>query len=150
MIEIRRTRPDDPDFIGLVRLLDADLRERDGKEQAFYAPFNTLDGIRHAVVAYEDGAPAGCGAIKAHAPGVMEIKRMFTRPESRGRGAATAVLSELEKWAADLACGRCVLETGRRQPEAIALYVKNGYRPVPNYGPYAGVANSVCFGKEIG
>jgi GNAT superfamily N-acetyltransferase len=59
------------------------------------------------------------------------------------------ILAELEKWAGELSCTKCILETGKRQPDAIGLYKKNGYKPVPNYGQYAGVENSVCFEKVI-
>ena len=55
----------------------------------------------------------------------------------------------LEKWARELSCTRCILETGKRQPEAIGLYKRNGYRLIPNYGQYAAVENSVCFEKEL-
>ena len=62
---------------------------------------------------------------------------------------ASGVLAELEQWARELGMERCILETGLRQPEAIALYERNGYEPIPNYGPYAGVANSRCFAKVL-
>jgi GNAT superfamily N-acetyltransferase len=83
-------------------------------------------------------------------PVIMEVKRMYTLPEYRGKGIASIVLAELEKWAAELGYQKTVLETGKRQPEAIALYEKNNYRQIPNYGQYAGVENSVCFEKELG
>ncbi|TNE59082.1 MAG: GNAT family N-acetyltransferase [Bacteroidetes bacterium] len=149
MIQLVRTDSNDPDFIELVRQLDAELAERDGEEHAYYAQFNTIDQIRHVVVAYEQGAPASCGAIKQFTPDTMEVKRMYTRPGSRGKGMATVVLGELEQWAARLGYTKCVLETGIRQPEAICLYEKSGYKPIPNYGQYAGVANSRCFQKIL-
>jgi GNAT superfamily N-acetyltransferase len=79
----------------------------------------------------------------------MEIKRMYTLPESRGRGIAAKVLSDLENWTKELSFERCILETGKKQPEAIALYKKNGYKLIPNYGQYAEVENSLCFKKEL-
>ena len=81
MIRTIRTNSEDPDFIELVKYLDADLVIRDGNEHSFYAQF--------------------------------------------------------------------ILETGKKQPEAIALYTKKGYHITPNYGQYAGVENSVCFEKYI-
>lgn len=149
MIQTIRTDSSHPDFIELVKFLDADLAERDGADNAFYAQFNKIDHIKYAVVAYEDGQPVGCGAIKEHGPNAMEIKRMYTTPEGRGKGVATRVLTELEAWAAELSCEKCVLETGKKQPEAIELYKKNGYRIIPNYGQYAGIENSVCFEKVV-
>ena len=74
---------------------------------------------------------------------------MYTSPESRGKGIATKILAELEKWAMELSCHMCVLETGKRQLEAIRLYKKNGYRLIPNYGQYTNMENSVCFEKEM-
>jgi putative acetyltransferase len=149
MIKIIRTDSDNPDFIGLVKRLDADLAERDGNDHSFYAQFNKIDKIKHVIVAYEEGQPMGCGAIKEYSPNTMEVKRMYTSPDSRGKGIATKILAELEIWAAELNYGRCILETGKRQPEAIGLYKKNGYQLIPNYGQYVEVENSVCFEKEL-
>lgn len=149
MINITRTNSGDPDFIKLVKLLDADLAKRDGGDHPFYAQFNKIDAIKYAVVAYENEEPVGCGAIKEYEPSTMEIKRMYVTPESRGKGIATKILSELENWAAELLFARCILETGKKQPEAIRLYEKNGYKLIPNYGQYAEVENSLCFEKDI-
>jgi len=55
----------------------------------------------------------------------------------------------LESWASELNFKYCVLETGKRQPEAIALYKKNGYQIIPNYGQYHGIENSICFQKTV-
>ena len=133
----------------LVKYLDADLAVRDGDEHAFYSQFNKIDRIRHAVVAYDNSTPVGCGAIKAFSPDAMEVKRMFVSPQARNLGVATNVLGELEKWAKELHYKRCILETGKRQPEAIALYEKNGYCLIPNYGQYQGVEHSLCFEKIL-
>ena len=67
----------------------------------------------------------------------------------RGKGIASRILNELENWASELRYDKCILETGKRQPEAISLYQRNGYKLIPNYGQYAGVENSVCFEKQI-
>lgn len=149
MLYLKRTDSDDPDFVALVKLLDADLAERDGEEHAFYAQYNKLDKIRYAVLAYEGEKALGCGAIKEYDPGAMEVKRMYVLPDARNKGIASKVLSELEAWARELSFERCMLETGKKQPEAIALYEKNGYQLIPNYGQYAGVENSVCFEKVL-
>ncbi len=148
-MNIVRTNSDNPDFLGLVQLLDADLAIRDGELHSFYGQFNKLDKIKFVVVAYDDGKPLGCGAIKEYETNTMEVKRMYVPPGYRKKGIATTILAELENWARELSCTRCVLETGKRQPEAIGLYKRNGYRLIPNYGQYAGVENSVCFGKEL-
>ena len=149
MVKLTRTDSDNADFIQLVKLLDADLADRDGKDHTFYAQFNKIDKIRHAIVAYEGTDPVGCGAMKEYQPDSMEIKRMYTLPASRGKGIASQVLAELESWAGELSYKKCLLETGKRQPEAIDLYKKNGYKQVSNYGQYAGIDNSLCFEKEL-
>lgn len=149
MIDIIRTSSDHHDFVRLVGSLDAELAQRDGEDHAFYSQFNTVDTIRHVVVAYENGVPVGCGAIKEHSPGTMEIKRMYVPPGHRKKGIATKILSALELWAVELSCTTCILETGKRQPEALALYKGSGYTVIPNYGQYAGMDNSVCFTKNI-
>jgi putative acetyltransferase len=149
MITIIRTNSDNLDFIELVKLLDADLAKRDGADHSFYNQFNKINKIKHAVIAYEDGKPVACGAIKEYSPTIMEVKRMYTLPSSRGKKIASLVLDELESWASVLSYTKCVLETGKRQPEAIELYKKNGYQLIPNYGQYAQIENSVCFEKEL-
>ena len=149
MLRIIRTDSDDQDFIQLVKHLDADLAKRDGDEHPFYAQFNKIDRIKYVVVAYKDNDPVGCGAIKEYSPTTLEVKRMYTAPEHRGQGIATEVLTELESWAAELEYEKCILETGKKQPEAIRLYEKNGYKLIPNYGQYAKIDNIVCFEKAI-
>lgn len=149
MIHIVRTGSDNHDFVELVKLLDADLAHRDGEDHAFYSQFNKIDRMRYVVLAYEGTVAQGCGAMKEYAPDTMEIKRMFVLPAGRKKGVATNVLSELERWARELSFSKCILETGKRQPEAIGLYTKAGYRLIPNYGQYEEAENSVCFEKNL-
>lgn len=149
MIHLVRTDSAHADFVSLVKLLDADLAIRDGADHSFYAQYNTIDKIKYAVVAYENGKALGCGAIKEYAPDAMEVKRMYVSPESRKKGIASKVVAELEKWAKELSYVRCVLETGKKQPEAIELYKKSGYQQIPNYGQYIGIENSLCFEKKL-
>jgi len=144
----RRTNANDPDFKTLVELLDEELRILDGDEHVFYAQLNKTGNI-DAVVAYIDGQAVGCGAIRAFSGEAMEIKRMYVLPEFRRAGVATAVVAELEKWTRELGYPSCVLETGKNQPWAITLYKRLGFIEIPNYGKYAGVANSVCFRKTL-
>lgn len=149
MIKIIRTNSENQDFKDLVKLLDADLSVRDGDDHPFYDQFNKIDSIKYVLVAYENDIPLGCGALKEFTQKNVEIKRMFTLPESRGKGIASKIMSELEKWATELNYSKCILETGVKQPEAIALYEKLGYSRMPNYGQYSGVENSLCFEKKI-
>ena len=147
--EISRTTANDEHFRELVSKLDAELADRDGDEHDFYHQYNGLEQIIHAIVATRDGRPVACGALKEFAAGTMEVKRMYTLPEHRGEGLAATVLAELEQWAHEDGYHTCILETGVRQPEAIALYRKSGYEQIPNYGQYEGVTNSVCFKKAL-
>lgn len=150
MITIRRTDSENKEFISLVSRLDTELAGRDGADHVFYAQFNKINMLRQVVVARMGKLPVGCGAIKAFDSSAMEVKRMYVMPGFRGQGVASLILTELEKWAAELGFQKCVLETGLRQPEAIALYTKSGYNPIPNYGQYAGMENSRCFEKVLG
>lgn len=149
MLKVIRTDSGNKDFISLVELLDADLKIRDGEDHDFYNQFNGIEDIKYAIVAYQDEMAVGCGAIKQFDQNAMEVKRMYVPPKHRGSGIATKILSELEQWAADLGYAKCILETGRKQPEAIALYTKCGYIITPNYGQYTGIDNSVCFEKSV-
>lgn len=149
MIRLLRTNSENSDFVILVKLLDAGLAIVDGDDHSFYSQFNKIDKIRFVVVAYENEKPVGCGAIKEFESGTMEVKRMYVSPDERKKGIASKILNELENWASELSCTRCLLETGKRQPEAIGLYNKSGYKQIPNYGQYANVENSVCFEKIL-
>ncbi len=149
MITLKRTDASDADFTELVKLLDTDLQLRDGEEHYFYTQFNTTEGIKYVVLAYDHEFAVGCGAMKHYSEGVMEIKRMFVRDESRGAGIATEILHELEKWAMELGYLRCILETGKNQPEAIRLYEKNNYQQIDNFGPYKDIESSVCYEKPF-
>lgn len=149
MISLLRTDSENTNFRELVGELDADLAIRDGAEHLFYAQFNKIDKIREAVVAYEGKKAVGCGAFREYQTGAAEIKRMYVREENRGRGIAGKILAELEIWAKELNFTECILETGVKQPEAIALYRKRGYEIMPSYGQYLNVKNSVCMKKKI-
>jgi putative acetyltransferase len=149
MIILKRTNSDDKDFLGLVEELDADLAIRDGDEHSFYQQYNRVVNIKYALVAYDGDIPVGCGALKEYSEAAIEVKRMFVPAEKRGLGIASKILRELEKWAIELSFTKCILETGKKQHEAIALYKKNGYTLIPNYGQYKNIENSVCFEKEL-
>lgn len=149
MLSLNRTNSNHSDFIALIKDLDAYLSITDGEEHAFYNQFNKVDKIKHVVIANENDIALGCGAIKAFSDEAMEIKRMYTSPNGRKRGIATAIINELELWAKQLGYTKCVLETGKKQLDAIALYQKLGYQLIPNYGQYIGIQNSVCFAKDL-
>ena len=104
------------------------------------------------LIAYLDGRAVGCGGWRVHAGPdgpEAELKRMFVAPAARGRGVARAVLAELERTAVSAGYRRMVLETGTRQPEALALYEAAGYVDVPHFGYYAEAPDAVHLGKTI-
>lgn len=149
MLHFLKTNSDNPDFRTLVIALDKDLAERYGEQQKFFSQFNKLDHIHHVIVAYMGNEPIGCGAFKLYEPGVAEIKRMFVYLQHRGKGIAAEVLGLLEQWAKAEGFNSCILETAKKQPEAIRLYEKSGYHIIPNYGQYIGVEISVCMKKGL-
>ena len=91
----------------------------------------------------------GCGGLRRLSATAGEIKRMYVRPERRGTGVATAVLDALEAHARTLGWTHLRLETGSAQPDAVAFYRRQGYRPIPTFGAYAGVADSLCFERVL-
>lgn len=149
MLKLIRTDAENADLLSLVALLDEELKQRDGEDHYFFAQFNKLAGVLGVVVAYLGESAVGCGAFKRHSGEEAEIKRMFVLPEHRGKRIAARILAELESWAIESGFSGCVLETGFKQPEAIALYKRSGYEVIPNYGQYADVASSVCMRKAL-
>ncbi|NGY38050.1 GNAT family N-acetyltransferase [Flavobacterium sp. XN-5] len=149
MITFLRTNPENIDFIRLISELDKDIEIRDGEDHSFYAQFNKTDSIKNVVVAYDGDVAVGCGAFKSYKADTAEIKRMYVNPEHRGKKIASTILQALESWAKELSFSSCILETGRRYPEAIVLYKKNGYAITKNYGQYDGIDDSVCFSKSL-
>jgi putative acetyltransferase len=137
------------DYKNLIIKLDAYLTVTDEDEHDFSNQFNSSDAIKHVIVLYSNQVAIGCGAIKKLEENKWEIKRMYIEPTHRGQGLASQLLKKLEEWAAELGVLTLILETGKRQTEAIALYHRNDYKVTPNFGQYIGVSNSVCFEKIL-
>lgn len=149
MITVTRTTSNNPDFEKLVIELDAVLAILDGEDHAFYAQFNKSSALKNAIIAYENETAVGIGAYKEYDSETVEMKRMYTLPEFRGKGIASKILSELELWAKEENYKIAVLETGFLQTDAISLYQKLGYVITENYGQYIGVENSICMKKKM-
>jgi putative acetyltransferase len=143
-----RTTSDNKDFEKLTNLFDEYLVDIDGDEKDFFAQFNQIY-IKNVVVCYENDIAVGCGAFKEYEPNVAEIKRMFVKPEYRGKGIASTILYELEKWAKDEKYQKCILETSFKLVNAIELYKKFGFEITERYGQYANVESSICMKKNI-
>ena len=146
---LTQTNQASKDFQQLVALLDAELAIRDGEDHAFYHQFNGIETLNHVIVAYDNGQAVGCGAFKARNKQQVEIKRMFVLAAARKKGYATAILKALETWASQIGFDQAILETGKAQIEALSFYPKQGYTVIPNFAPYMGVENSVCFRKLL-
>ena len=149
MITVTRTTSNNPDFEKLVIELDAVLAILDGEDHAFYAQFNKSSALKNAIIAYENETAVGIGAYKEYDSQTVEMKRMYTLPEYRGKGIASKILTELELWAKEENYKIAILETGFLQTDAISLYKKLGYVITENYGQYIGVENSVCMKKKM-
>jgi GNAT superfamily N-acetyltransferase len=110
------------------------------------------------LVGYADGVPVACGGWRhrgggddpALRDGDVELKRMYVAEALRGRGFARCLLAALERRAVEAGGRRMVLETGWRQPEAIALYASSGYHEMPRFGVYREHPGSVCLAKALG
>ena len=109
--------------------------------------FTAPDG--RFVIAYVDGQPAAMGGLRRYDAESVEIKRMYVRPEYRGRGLSRLVLAHLESLAAAMGAARVVLETGDRQPEAMRLYETSGYERIEPFGHYRCSPESAHFGKSV-
>ena len=150
-ITIMAERPDAQDSLTLLTALRGELAEKypDELRGISVSPDELMIEGAVFVVARRNGKAVGCGAIRPLETGVAEVKRMFVVEDARGHGIGHAVLSQLETLAREMGYAKLRLETGLKQPEAIALYQKAGYGPYPCYGPYATNPLSVCFEKTL-
>ena len=151
-VDIRRADILSPVVQQLISALNSELEERYPEEGANHFrldPEEVADGRGAFLVAYIGGQPVGCGAVRRIESTVAEIKRMYVAPQARGRGVGRQVLLQLEAEARRLDATRLVLETGPRQPEALALYSRAGFVEIPNFGDYVGCEFSVCMAKEL-
>jgi GNAT superfamily N-acetyltransferase len=151
-IDIRPEGLEAPVVRTLVLALNAELAQRYPEEGANHFrldPEEVGPGRGVFLVAYHGAEPVGCGAVRINEPGVGEIKRMFVIPEFRGRGVAGAMLEALQHHARELGAHKLVLETGSRQPEAIALYRRAGFLEIPRFGEYVDSPLSLCMGKDL-
>ncbi|GAA0842684.1 GNAT family N-acetyltransferase [Streptosporangium amethystogenes subsp. fukuiense] len=105
--------------------------------------------VAYSGVAYSaEGLPVGHVALR-RLGGELELKRMFVVPSHRGTRVARALLAAAEDAARALGASRIILQTGDRQPDAVRLYRREGYTPVPIFPPYERLAGSHCFEKLL-
>ncbi|WP_138757624.1 GNAT family N-acetyltransferase [Modestobacter altitudinis] len=120
-----------------------------GFDEAVVDPAEFSAPVGLFLVAEVDGVPAGCGGWRSFGNGVAEVKRMYVEPAFRRRGIAALVLVTLERSAREAGHRQLLLNSGDRQPEALALYDRAGYVPVPGYGVYADAPDAVFLGKDL-
>lgn len=149
-VRLRPVRYADPVAHGLVERVQQEYVQRyGGPDGAVVDPaeFDPPAGL--FLAAFADAAPVGSGGWRVHEPDVVEVKRVYVVPGFRRRGLAEVIMRELEESAARAGHRRVVLNTGTRQPEALALYAALGYRPVPGYGMYACVPGAIFLGRDV-
>jgi len=139
------------DFLKLCQSLDDYLNELAGgeKNRMEYVPLNKTDDIRDVVVAYDGDVPVGGAGFKRFDERSAEVKRMFVKPEYRGKGVAKGILELIEQKAKEAGYERLVLETGGFLTAANQLYKGIGFLVIPNYGSYADMPESVCMEKLL-
>lgn len=152
VIDIRREDLGSAAAQALIAALNAELRARypeDGVNYFRLDPDEVRPGRGAFFVAYDADTPVGCGAVRLLESSIAEIKRMYVVPDLRGRGIATRVLDALEGEARLLRVERLLLETGTRQPEAIAMYAKAGFLPTEPFGEYRPSPLNVFLEKRL-
>lgn len=139
-----------PDAHRLVRGLFAEQVGRYGyadpaaADPALYQPPRGLFLVGHV-----NGVAVCCGGFRAYTNDTVEIKKMYTVPEHRGRGYGLAIITELEVRAVRAGAQRAILETGVRNTAALGLYESVGYRPTARYVPGRDPAINRAFLKEL-
>ncbi len=150
-LAIRVVPYDHPDAALLIEEVQALYAQRYGIHDVSPtdpAEFEAPDGL--FAVAYDAaGAPVATGGWRMLGEGRAEVRRMYVRESVRRRGLARTVLAWLEESARAAGATTMVLETGRPQPEAIALYRASGYTDVSPFGYYAEDPKSVFLGKPL-
>lgn len=150
-VQVREVCYDDPVATYLIEAVQQEYVIRyGGRDAAPVDPAEFAPPSGLFLVAEVDGVPAGCGGWRVHGTGtVAELKRMYVEPGFRRHGIARHLLAALEETAARAGNRQLLLNSGGRQPEALALYARAGYTPVAGYGIYAGSPEAVFLGKQL-
>lgn len=147
---ITAEHPASPDATALIAELDAHLTPLYPSESrhGFSVQKLIADAVAFFVVR-DDGAPAGCGGIKLFGREYGEIKRMWVRPQFRGRGYGRLMLDHLADYAKGQGLRILRLETGIHQHAAIRLYEREGFTRIPPFGSYRNDPVSLCYEKRL-
>ncbi|WIV55629.1 GNAT family N-acetyltransferase [Amycolatopsis nalaikhensis] len=147
MATVAECPPDDGLLLALMAAMTAELIVvYDLPPDAQPAP---LDRGSRYLLARDGERAIGCCAVEPVAPGLYELKRMFVAPGVRGTGVSSALVAESERLARRQGGVRMRLETGVRQPAAMRLYERAGFRRVPNFPPHEADPESVCYEKRL-
>ncbi|HKR13570.1 MAG TPA: GNAT family N-acetyltransferase [Pyrinomonadaceae bacterium] len=150
-ISIVEVPPDSEDAVKLTGELDAHLWTHPYPPQsrhAFSVEKMLREGVIFFVTHYEERL-AGCGGIKIFDGDYGEVKRMFVRPEFRGKGLGKAMLAHLADYAHSKDLDLLRLETGIYEVEAIGLYQGFGFERRAPFGEYVEDPLSVYLEKNI-
>jgi putative acetyltransferase len=137
-----------PDRQRLLGELEAELRLRYRGDSHPWVKPSPLDVASFLVARDRGGRPVGCVALLGDDDEFV-IKRMYVRPEVRGRRLGDRLLSAIEERARQLGARRVKLETGVPQPEAMAVYERNGYYQIEPFGDYADSPLSRCYARDL-
>ncbi|MEJ5946249.1 GNAT family N-acetyltransferase [Pseudokineococcus basanitobsidens] len=146
--------PGDPRHVALVRAAEAELLRRYGDgslEPPEGAATPEPADVVHLLAVGHDAEPLGCAVVApllAAGPGVGELKRLFVPASARRRGVATALLAAAQEAARARGLRGLRLVTGTLQPEAIALYEREGWQPATAYA-WADDPMTRTFGKDL-
>lgn len=158
-MNLRTVTFDHPDAVELNDRVQAEyaVRYGDGGDETYLDPGMFVPPRGLYLIAYDPaGRPVATGGWRTqekneegYSDGDAELKRMYVIEEARGRGLARRILAALEEDARAAGRTRMVLETGTKQPEAVALYVSSGYEPCAKFGYYRFHESSLCFAKPL-
>ncbi|MGN0746221.1 MAG: GNAT family N-acetyltransferase [Aristaeellaceae bacterium] len=148
MLTIAETPVDAPEARLLMAELSRELARITGSDgRARFHPADVQEAGGAFLVAYLDGEPWGCGALRRLSADTGEIKRVYARPNRAGVG--SGILAALEEKAVALGYRRLLLETRRQNTRAVRFYLGHGYAPCAAYGPYAGREDACCLEKRL-
>lgn len=139
------------DFVMLCSELDGflDIAIGGAGKREKYQRFNHLDTMDYIVIAYIDGTPVGCGALREYEAKTIEVKRVFVREQYRNRGIGSGILQHLMQYARTRDYQTVLLETGEFLVASCRLYERFGFKRIANYGAYADMPESLCMAKEL-
>jgi GNAT superfamily N-acetyltransferase len=149
-LHIAPERPDTEDAKALIRELDAHLIPLYPSESRHGYPIEKLilEGVSFFVMRYNEEL-AGCGALKLFPGEYAEVKRMYVRPQFRGKGFGKMMLDHLAAFAREQGILLLRLETGIHQPEAMGLYERMGFQRIGPFGDYVDDPLSLFYEKHI-